>query len=123
VEDIIFFEIFSLIFLTTNIYTTQAKGLANIIKTSYAKTATVYKSAQSMKRTRRSSIFGDDDGDYDDISEKNGSNDDEKEEEEGKVPEDTSYNAEQPLNFKPLIPDDDFVSPPGLCPTMQRVKD
>lgn len=92
-----------------------AKGLASIIKTSYAKTATIYKSAQSMKRSN--SIFGDD---YDDEgSEKNG-DDEKEEEEEEKTPDGMSDIEQQPLNFKPLIPDDAFVPPPGLAP-IQRV--
>jgi hypothetical protein len=67
-----------------------------------------------MKRSN--SIFGDD---YDDEeSEKNG--DDEKEEEEEKMPESVSDIEQQPLNFKPLIPDDEFAAPPGLAP-IQRV--
>ena len=68
-----------------------------------------------MKRSN--SIFGDD---YDDEeSEKNG--DDEKvEEEEEKIPESVSDIEQQPLNFKPLIPDDEFAAPPGLAP-IQRV--
>ncbi len=105
----------SLTFLTNKIYKTQAKGLVSIIKTSYAKTATIYKSAQSMKRSN--SIFGDD---YDDEgSEKNG-DDEKEEEEEEKIPEGLSDIEQQPLNFKPLIPDDVFVPPPGLAP-IQRV--
>ena len=68
-----------------------------------------------MKRSN--SIFGDD---YDDEeSEKNG-DDEKEEEEEEKMPESVGDIEQQPLNFKPLIPDDEFAAPPGLAP-IQRV--
>ena len=87
----------------------QASGLASIIKTSYAKTATIYKSAQTMRRSSTKKF------DEEKISGDNNEDEDEEKKTDGDILE-SSNSQDQMSNVGLSMPDDDFRPPPGLNP-------